>query len=551
MRRSHPVRGSYLNPSHWPISQKVAAGPLILISLLCLVVLFGWSIASTHQQLIDQNYRDRSAYEETALRLPHSLAVIQKDLYKLTIWTQIGVTGPEITSTRDLIDEAIDDVKAMTTKLAALHPVDDLTTTIERYARAVEQTLILIERNPEIGATATRGNERIYLETKVAIETLAASMEDLFDRRLLETRASSKRLVILALGIVGGIGLLTLALALASSRYIALPIRNLAGVVDRFRSGDLDVEIDWTKRQDEIGLVARAMESFRTSLIRNQALEREREQLNQELEKKVEDRTHQLAEQAEQLAEALEKEHELNGLQRQFVSMVCHEFRTPLAIIDGHAQRLLRRRNDISPDRLETSLSKVRTAIVRLTELMESVLSASRLEAGTIRMELAPCNVSAMIEDLASSYREINPTYDITTDVEGLPERFTIDEKLMRQVVSNLLSNAIKYSPDSAEVRIQATTSDDGGISIAVRDQGLGIPKAELERLFERFFRASTSVGIAGTGIGLHMVKALVDMHDGRVEVDSEEGVGTTFSVHLPHPDTNRKMIPLETAAAA
>jgi signal transduction histidine kinase len=168
---------------------------------------------------------------------------------------------------------------------------------------------------------------------------------------------------------------------------------------------------------------------------------------------------------------------------------------------------------------------------------MESVLSASRMEAGAITIERSPCDLADMINEVASNYREVNPGYEIAVDVETLPASFTADVKLLRQVVSNLVSNAVKYSPEAAHVSVKATSSPDGGVEITVQDQGVGIPADELDKLFKRFFRASTSTGIAGTGIGLHMVKTIVGMHGGRIDVASEKGVGTTFTVHLPSLD--------------
>ena len=273
----------------------------------------------------------------------------------------------------------------------------------------------------------------------------------------------------------------------------------------------------------------------------NEILLRERQQMNRELERKVDERTQQLNDQKERLAVALEKEHELNRLQRQFVSMVCHEFRTPLAIIDGNAHRIIRRHEKIPPDQLVGGLGKVRNSVARLTELMESVLSVSKLEAGTIELKPTPCNFKDLILEVANTYLEVNPTYEISADVKGLPEHFIADPKLMRQVLSNLISNAVKYSPDGAQIDIEATSCHDGGIKIDVHDRGVGIPADELDKLFKRFFRASTSAGIAGTGIGLHMTQAFVEMHGGRVDIVSEVGVGSTFTVSLPRRDDAAK----------
>lgn len=257
------------------------------------------------------------------------------------------------------------------------------------------------------------------------------------------------------------------------------------------------------------------------------------------------------SEQSERLKVALDREKELNGLQRQFVSMVCHEFRTPLAIVDGNAYRVLRRHQTMPSERMEEALTKIRLSVVRLTDLMESVLSMARLESGTIKFEPKPCDPAKMIQEVVANHQEINPDYRLMANLERLPAELFMDSKLMRQVVSNLLSNAIKYSGEGRQIWIDATSTDDGGLTLSVRDEGDGIPEAELERLFERFFRGSTSTGIAGTGIGLHIVKALIDLHDGDINVTSEVGTGTTFSFSLPCRANAPETPVLEEVAAA
>lgn len=229
------------------------------------------------------------------------------------------------------------------------------------------------------------------------------------------------------------------------------------------------------------------------------------------------------------------KERELSGLQRQFVSMVSHEFRTPLAIIDGIAQRIMRRLDKLGPDTVRESQQKVRLAVTRLTELMESVLSASRLEEGRIAFEPDVCPLVDLITDIHNSYSELNKDREIFLDVDRLPKTMIADGKLLRQIISNLLSNAIKYSPGGKRVWVNGHLDEQNDLLIAVRDEGVGIPEAELAKLFQRFFRASTSAGIAGSGIGLNLVQHFVELHGGRIEVDSTEGVGSTFTVRFPY----------------
>lgn len=295
------------------------------------------------------------------------------------------------------------------------------------------------------------------------------------------------------------------------------PLRSLTHVMQRLCDDDIDIDIPELHRRDEVGDMARSISQFKSNAV------------------KIREMTSELKCHTERLEEALEREKELNGLQRQFVSMVSHEFRTPLAIIDGSAQRMLRRSKELSQERIESGLGKVRSAVRRLTELMESVLTASRLEEGKIRFEPAECSIRQMLTELGNSFREIYPDYQIAIDVDGLLDKITADEKLLWQVFSNLFSNAIKYSPDARHVWVVGKTDQRANVmTVSVRDQGLGIPEHELAQLFNRFFRASTSTGIAGSGIGLHLVNNFVGLHGGRVDVASVVGEGTTFTVRLP-----------------
>lgn len=239
------------------------------------------------------------------------------------------------------------------------------------------------------------------------------------------------------------------------------------------------------------------------------------------------------AELTKRLEEALVSEREINSLQRQFVSLVSHEFRTPLAVIDGNAQRVLRNIETMPRERIALGLEKCRTSVSRLIGLMESVLSSSRLEAGTIEFKPSPCQLFKVISEAVENQREISKEHEISVDADEFPDDIIGDEKLLHQIFTNLLSNAVKYSPDSSNVWIKIYRDDDMAV-ISFHDQGVGIPEEELKKLFGRFFRASTAVGIPGTGIGLHLVKHLVEMHGGTIMVESAKNEGSTFTVRLP-----------------
>jgi len=253
------------------------------------------------------------------------------------------------------------------------------------------------------------------------------------------------------------------------------------------------------------------------------------------LEMQVETRTAEVMRQAHDLEQALSKEKDLNLLQRQFVSMASHEFRTPLAIIDSAAQRLKRKASEDSLTSQDALLriDNIREAVDRMTRLMESTLSAARMEEGKIAVEIGPCNIGGLIRNICDRQREIAKGHTISSDLTTLPDTIQADEGALEQVFTNLLSNAVKYALDSPDIHVRAFCEDED-ILVQVRDNGIGIDEDDLPKMFERFFRAKTSTGIAGTGIGLNLAKTLIEMHDGSIGVESIKGRGTTFTVRLP-----------------
>jgi len=239
------------------------------------------------------------------------------------------------------------------------------------------------------------------------------------------------------------------------------------------------------------------------------------------------------ANKAKFLREALEKEKEYNSLQREFISMVSHEFRTPLTIIDGSAQRLKRRKETITPDELEKRSDKIRVAVDGMVMLMEKLLFSGRLDEGKIEFSPQAHDLKAIIASSCDHQAEISLNHDFCMDLDGLPPTICADISLLNQVFQNLLSNAVKYSQNSRFIEVNGWTEGDMAM-VSVTDHGVGIPEDEQPKLFKRFFRASTSEGIAGTGLGLSLCKSFVTMHGGDIEVDSIEGAGTTFIVKLP-----------------
>jgi PAS domain S-box-containing protein len=236
---------------------------------------------------------------------------------------------------------------------------------------------------------------------------------------------------------------------------------------------------------------------------------------------------------ARALESALNRERETTSAYRSFVSMVSHQFRTPLAILDSSAQRILRRGANLTQEELVTRVQKIRNAGSRLTRLVESVLNAAKLDAGTIEVNPASFNLVDLVMDICERQREVSSQAEIRFDVPDVPVTVYCDGMLIEQVVVNLLSNAIKYSGDTPVVEIKIWM-DGSRAFCSVRDWGIGIPADELPKIFERFYRARTASGIAGTGIGLNFAQRIMHLHGGEIQVESYEAAGSLFTFDLP-----------------
>jgi two-component system, OmpR family, sensor kinase len=321
-------------------------------------------------------------------------------------------------------------------------------------------------------------------------------------------------LINIAMGI-GGV--LVVAALLYVGRSISNPLLHLAGSMHRLAANDTDIVIKGTDRGDEIGEMARAAVVFRNNAIELMVSQRG------------------LAQQASMLEEKLTAERHLTQMQRNFVSMASHEFRTPLTIIDGHAQRLIRTGYRLRTDEINARAGKVRAAVLRMTHLIDNLLNSSRLIEGGAALYFHPqeFDLRELMHEICQLHHEIAPGYQIVERYGASRLPMVGDPKLLSQVFNNLLSNAIKYSPGDSVITVSAAI-EAGRAIVSVEDTGLGIPTGDVDRLFERYYRGSNVSGIVGTGVGLNLVKMVVDLHGGDIVVESAEGKGSKFTVRLP-----------------
>ena len=266
-----------------------------------------------------------------------------------------------------------------------------------------------------------------------------------------------------------------------------------------------------------------ALRSWR-DIVQAAQLAQELAEANASLERKVQERT-------VDLSTALERVNTAKQDLRQFLSMMSHEFRTPLAIIDSAAQMLMIREDD----RREAALPRlqaIRGGVDRLIGLIDTCLADDRLEAETVDLHAGLTDITPLLHAAIAQQRQANPHRTITLSPHSFPD-IMADVALLAMAVNNILNNALKYS--ASDIRVDLSRSHEY-VQIAIADSGIGIPADEIGQIFDRFYRAENVKGMAGTGIGLHMCKRIVELHGGTIDVASTEGQGSVFTIRLPIP---------------
>ena len=235
-----------------------------------------------------------------------------------------------------------------------------------------------------------------------------------------------------------------------------------------------------------------------------------------------------------ELRKTLEKERELSEFQSRIITTLSHEYRTPLTTIQSSAELLENYSYKWTEEKKLTHLHRIQTSTKHMTNLVSDALLIGKAEANKLEFNPVPLDVEQFCRELVE---EMDPDgmslTTITFSSQGDSNDAYLDEKLLRQILTNLLSNAIKYSPQGGIVQFDLECRD-GVVRFSIQDEGIGIPAADQNRLFESFHRASNVGTLPGTGLGLSIVKKCVDLHGGQIAVESAVDVGTTFTVTLP-----------------
>ena len=329
------------------------------------------------------------------------------------------------------------------------------------------------------------------------------------ERALSITRDKTARTTAEHALVVGGIGLaaallLILLGALYVNRAVVAPVRSAADTAERIAGGDFSGRLR-TDGPGEVGRLERTFNSMAASLERTLA---------------------DLEERNRTLVESEQTKSEL-------VSNVSHELRTPLASVLGFSSLMLDR--ELPPEEMRRYLEVIRSEARRLAELLNDLLDIQRIEQGTIELKLQETDLNDLLAAQVMLYSAQSAHHELQLDPADDALVVFGDRDRLAQVIGNLLSNAIKYSPEGGLVGVSASLVGDEAW-IWVRDQGLGIPTDQQQRVFTKFFRGDVGRerGISGTGLGLVLARQIVEAHGGEIGFESEAGAGSTFWLQFP-----------------
>ncbi|MGH6878479.1 MAG: ATP-binding protein [Rhizomicrobium sp.] len=381
--------------------------------------------------------------------------------------------------------------------------------------RGLRKTVIdafALGKRPPISGHDWISTSSTAMESLVQVAKIAVDLSDADARAELD---AAHRSLVLQLCIM----ILALASAVIAtlfiSRRIARPMSRIAQTMRLVADGDMACEVPFGDRADEIGELSRALAVFRGN-----ALEKRR----------VEDELVQ-SRIAEQSAEAASR------VKSEFLAHMSHELRTPLNAIIGFSEMMLQGIFGPLEKRYGEYVGLINKAGSHLLDVVSSILDMSNLDAGKFELQMENVDLAGLIGESialmrsAAEEREVRLTADVPADGASL----MADPRALKRIVINLLSNAVKFTPPGGEVLVSVRTGTDI-LEIAVRDTGVGIPEAALERLGRPFERLTNNPHLAGkgTGLGLALVRGLARLHGGSVRIDSTEHVGTVVTVALP-----------------
>ena len=318
---------------------------------------------------------------------------------------------------------------------------------------------------------------------------------------------------------------------LFGNRIFVKPIYELVAAVTRFGSGEMNARTGLSHTNDEVGQLAQSFDDM-AILLESRNLEREKTEAELEASNR-------------RLQEAIEHANEMailaqaaNVAKSEFLANMSHELRTPLNVIIGFAELILDKQCGPLTAEQEEYLGDVLHSAQGLFLLINDILDLTKIEAGNLELELSEVRLPELLSRSLTILREKALKHNIRLSYEegDTPASVIADERKLKQVLYNLLANAVKFTPDGGEVHI-ISKFEEGFVQVSVEDSGIGIKKEDIERIFDPFEQADSSLSrrFQGSELGLSLTKSLVELHGGKIWGESGgEGKGSTFFFLIP-----------------
>ncbi len=307
---------------------------------------------------------------------------------------------------------------------------------------------------------------------------------------------------------------------LVTHYWIIKPLNRIARALALNKPDLVDV---LAHRRDEIGKISTLLQRF---FVQRKELGTLMKEKSQALES--------VALSEAEISRMLSKQKELNQLKSHFISLVSHEFRTPISAISSNVQLLSKYEKKWLPDKKAKVLRRIQEAIKKMITLLEEVTLISKDQSESLKVNPEVIQINEFINEVIEDLRKSSELpVQLELHIERGEDDIYSDKELLRQILSHLLSNAGKFSPEEKPVRV-TIARDNNHIQLIVADQGIGIPERDLDQLYQPFHRCSNSDGFPGTGLGMPIVKRCVDLLKGSIRVKSRVNEGATFYVSVP-----------------
>lgn len=385
-------------------------------------------------------------------------------------------------------------------------------------------------------------------EARANLSAIMTTTSEVLDARVRNTQGIVEFAWSMLLWVEGFLLMLGIFMAIKGSELIATPVARLKDMATRIAKGEYDARAI-VETDDEIGDLAFSFNAMADRMTHyNRELEREVAERTKSLDEKVEALrilNHDLDESATllirrdlELSQANERLRELDRLKSEFLSVAAHQLRTPLSAVKWVFNLVLEERMGKLNDEQKSFLMKGKESNERMVRLVDDMLTVTRIESGRSEYTFYKISVKSIIDDLtpdftaAAETRGIRLLFDVNV---AEPTDAMVDTEKIRFVFDNLIDNALKYTPSGGTVTVTLRRADQS-VVLTVADTGIGIPDAEQRNIFAKFFRATNAVKVVtdGNGLGLFVVKTIVERHGGTVAFQSIMGQGSTFTVTLP-----------------